>query len=399
MKVGVCCFDDLTSAESGWASINGSDPERVKGYGDLSSEALWITNLDYRTFRKLNLTQSPNIFDTQYFRSSLKNIAAENGLQGDNRKLCAFASRVFTRIAKMGRERLGVSLSSPGYRYTSILADRVIPSFARALPDSHRRNDILEATKQCTQANQAMMGKKAPQGSTAQPFIFPRSAYAKWLLELPYPVGSKWEEVKRASNETICGVQDGVAIKGTKAVLDRLTELSEKHAMFLRVSVISMDGFYRPFASFAAGSNHPRSWATLPEVLNLARYAKISIKGGYRLPIGQLDLAEKIGLEGQEYSYSRGLFAENAWVALSNSIYGSDNFTAIGAYLRAYDRIACGRMAELFAGHNYVVGSFGTGRIMVYLRPGEMDTAGQFAFSNGLLAPYHMVNPEEADES
>ena len=80
IKIGVVWFDDIEMATEGWASQNGEDSYRIDGVGQLSSNTFWITNLSFKNFRRLNLNQFKNIFDEQYFRTSLRQLAAELGL-------------------------------------------------------------------------------------------------------------------------------------------------------------------------------------------------------------------------------------------------------------------------------------------------------------------------------
>lgn len=391
MEIGVCLFDDLAQAKNGWASINGSPAVRIANLSELRTDILWVTNLDYISHRKLNLNRTPNIFDHQYFRSSLKLIASENGLLGDPTGLAEFASVVFTRVVNIGEKEMGVSLDKPGYRYYTTIAGIVTPTFMRKRPECSNSIDLANGIMQSTQANQAMAGVKAQKGSLIRDFSFSRGAYARWLLSMPYPGDSRWEEISKKNEETIFGVEDGVPIKGSAAVIEKLKEWGQNYAVFLRVAVLSTDPLFKSFASFGVGSNHIRRWATLPEILNMARYCKIAISGGYRTKLKKLDFLNELDLESNEYSYSRGIFLENLWVALANPINSNDAHTAVGAYMRAYDRVACQRAAEVFAEHQFRIGSFGSGRVMVYVSKPEESMAAEISFLAGMNPPTDMI--------
>jgi hypothetical protein len=393
-KIGACWFDDISIAQGGWSSIDGAESQRISSYSELRTDVIWVTNLDYNAYKKLNLTQSPHIYDAQYFRTSLKLIGSENGLLHDVRALVEFASCIFSRVIRLGYELFDVDMTNPGYRYYSIIANRIMPGFMRKRPEGANVIDVIEGIKQATQANQAMSGIKAPKNSTAHDFAFPRGAYARWILTQKYPGPGRWEEIKRQTNETIFGVENGVVIKGSAGVIEKLKSWDDEYSVFLRINILNMDPQYRSFASFGSGSSYPRRWATLPEVLNLSRFCKIAIMGGYRIKSEPLKIAESIDFDSNEYSYSRGLLYENLWVALANPIYGNDLKPAVGAYMRAYDRFACSRIAEKFSGYQYVVGSYGTGRVMVYLTKQEEYQAAEFALSLGILPPMHMINGE-----
>jgi hypothetical protein len=396
IKIGVVWFDDPTVAMNGWYSVDGSEPTRINSYGELKTDVIWITNINYRQYRKLNLTSSPHIFDEQYFRTSLRQISTEVGLQENPKELVIFASKVFTRVVALGKKHFDVDLSNPGYRYYSLVADRIMPSFMRKRPIESFGLDLIDGFKQSTQANQAITGLKAPQGSNIQSFVIPRASHAKWLLSQKYPGPGVWKELKKKDYSGVFGTEDGQEVKGTKAKVNQLIELGTSMAAIFRVKALSIDSFHRPFSTFAAGSNHTRKWATIPEILHMSRYSKVEIEGGYATEAVELDILSDLNLtdfDNQlDYSYSLGLFLENVWVALTNPLYGNGQFTSVGAYMRSYDRVICSKYAEMFSEYNYVIGSYGTGRVLVYVRPNENHVIGELALEKNLLPPMHMVN-------
>lgn len=393
IKIGVCWFDDTSVAQGGWTSIDGSASRRVGSYSELQTNTIWITNLNYNEYKKLNLMKSPHIYDAQYFRTSLRLIASEMGLLHNPRATVEFCSSVFTRVVAIGEGKFKIRMDEPGYRYTSIVANKVMPDFMRMRITNYNEMDINEAIKQSSQANQAMVGVRPHKGSSIHPFIIPRGAHARWLMDLGYPGNHPWEEVSPEHNTATFGYEDGVQIKGSKAVLDKLINMGQDNAVFLRVNVLNISKRHREFATFGMGSKYPRRWATLPEVIDMSRYSKIEISGGYKTKLTKLPFLDKIDINDSEFSYSRGLFYENFWSALASPLYGNDNHTAVGAYMRAYDRIACLRVAEQFHNHQYAIGSFGVGRVMVYLTRQEEERASKFALSNNVIPPMHMTNP------
>ncbi|MCP1674276.1 hypothetical protein J2T57_001378 [Natronocella acetinitrilica] len=386
-QVGVCLFDDPRTATGGWASVAGREAERVSGTGRLSSDVLWVTNLGYRDYQRLNLIRTPHIFDEQYFRTSIKAMCSELGLEGDPARAACHLSTILDRVAQSGAEILGVNIAQPGYRYSSLVSTALHLPSMRQQPHGAHASEIRAALTQATQSNQAMAGVQRPYGASCKGFNYPRGALAKWLLSQPYPISNDWKELKQASGQTVFGVEDGQLIRGTKAVRQTLSELGEKAAVFLRVRVLDTDTFYRPFATFGAGANAPRGWAALPEVLYLSKFCKLSVSGGFRCSAGRLELPPGVDLANAEYSYSRALMLENLWVGLATPLQGAGQPTAVGAYMRAYDRVVCGKAAEQFARNSFVVGSYGTGRVMVYVRKGEEAAAARISLDAGLSPP------------
>lgn len=384
-KVGVCIFDDPTQVGYGWASIAGESAKRINGYGELRTDVLWVLNLSWKSMNILGLNRANHLYDEQFFRISLRQIGSELGISDDPEVFARNVSEILNRVASLGLDTLGISIDNPGYRYTTLIADRHLPDFCRKKPVGASAAAIMDATRQSTQENQAHLGRKAPHGSTVQAFSFPRGSYGRWMLSQPIPSCEHWKEFSLGGAETIIGMDEGHEIRGTKAVIERLLKQGEQNALFLNVNVHSVDRFFRPFSTFGAGSNYPRSWATLPEVLSLSRYAKISVTGGFMTPLRSNPIAEKVQLDINETSYSRSLLLENLWVALANQVSTTKRHTPMGAYMRAYDRSVCQKAAEIFESYSYPVGSFGVGRVMVYLRAGEIAHASELALSNGII--------------
>lgn len=390
MKIGVCWFDETKVGSSGWCSVAGSQSRRITGISELESSVFWVTNLNYFEYKNLNLVRTPNIVDEQFFRSKLSVLAQEIGTNETPDVLCQKLSSILHGVHLLGITNLGMSDNSlASYRYTNAMQSVLLKQEWRSQPKGNQASMIIEAIKQSTQENQAMTGKFVPKGSKATQFIFPRGSYAKWILSQKYPLNNNWRPLNFKENkETIIGFEDGSKIRGTDAVIDKLKNISETNAGILKVSVLSTDESYVNHSKFGAGANNMiRCWATIPEIIEISKYSKVSIMNGFHTESGHLDLPEILIPDESEYSLSKGLLLENAWVALSSPLYvkGYNNVSAIGAYMRAYDRIMCGRAAVSFSRHGFVIGSYGTGRIVSYVKSGEEHVAKELAFKNKLL--------------
>ncbi|MDU8351232.1 hypothetical protein RYA05_04885 [Pseudomonas syringae pv. actinidiae] len=386
-KVGVCCFDDPSVLGHGWASVAGGETLRVNGFGELRSDVLWVLNINFRDLTKIGLNKTNHLYDEQYFRISLRQLSLELGLSSDPDKFVRNASEILDRVARLGFEMLGVDVDNPGYRYSNLVGDKHMPDFCRKKPQGPLSASILDATRQSTQENQAIVGRYAPSGSTAQGFIFPRGSYGRWMLSQQIPSCTSWTEFKMSGIETVIGSDEGAIIRGTAHVVEKLMTHAEKNALFLKVNVESMDRSQRPYCTFGAGANYPRTWATLPEVLSLLRYAKVRISEGFMTPLRDNPLASKIDLDINEVSFARGVLLENLWIALASPVGTgmSKKQTPVGAYLRAYDRAVCQKSAQVFEDYQFPVGSYGVGRVMVYLRAGEIPHASELALQNNMM--------------
>jgi hypothetical protein len=126
--------------------------------------------------------------------------------------------------------------------------------------------------------------------------------------------------------------------------------------------------------------------------MDIIQYNVIEIVEGYTSEIGDLPLHRDIDLDIDEFSYSRGLTLENIWTAYTLPLNRGKFFTPVGAYMRAYDRILCSKAAYEFSRNNLSVGSFGTGRVIVYCKKSEESLAAEIAMENGLIPPLFMIN-------
>lgn len=395
--VGVCHFDDPKSATSGWASINGGKAFRVSNRGELQSNVFWVTNLMWKAYREFNLVKVQHIQDAQFFRTSYTLLGIEYGFVNQPQEQAEFFSKIFTNIANYCGEKLKIDISTTSYRLTTLLRDYLMPNSFRKTPDSPFSLDINNAVKQSTQQLQIMTGK-SPQGSKTHNFMFPRGSYSRWLLSMKYPMGNKWEKLPEKDYTAIFGHEDNIQIKGSKTVLSKLKDLHENKAAFLKISIISQSPEYINFQTFGSGSSYPRRWATLPEVIFLSRFSKIQIEGGYATDAGDLRLNTPLRYDDIEFSVARSIFLESVSMGLSTPYKDqTTEYTALGAYLRAYDRIACAKTAErLNRDAGFTIGSFGAGRVTAYLRPNEIETANKIALDNGLLPS--IVNLISGDE-
>lgn len=391
--IGVCVFDDESNIGSGWASISGEKATRINHFSELPNDVVWITNLNYRVYSRLNLNKLPHVLDEQYFRSSIKNLRQEVGLMNDGEEASVFCARVFQNTFREMARMIGSdSLPIHPYRFYTGISPMVIPKSVRKSPSHQSGFSIQQVVKESTQQNQAMFGVRAPSGSKAIPLTVPRASYFSWLLKQPLPSCSGWREIKDSTVKCTIGTQHGRSLRGTKAAIANLLEIGSNQSLFLGITVKSTDPFYRDFATFGVGANYHRGYATLPEIINMARYSKIEIRGGYRCENLSADEIN-IDFDSNMFSFSRGLALENLFAALANPLRvgAGEASNGLSAYLRAYDRILCQRHAEIVAKQGLTIGSFGTGKIIVYAQPHEVDHLRNTCLESKLMMPMGLL--------
>jgi hypothetical protein len=392
-KIGVVCFDDFNTLSSGWASISGEKAFRVNGIGDLNSSILWISNLPFYFYKKFNLIKNPNIYDHQFFRTSLKMICDELGLDDNNKEVCRVCSQIFQRVYSLGLKEYDLSLEDAEYRYNSALTTCILSSNIRQVPKGPYSAELVQAFKESTQQNQAMMGEPV-KASRARSFSFPKGAYAREILSQRVPTNTNWSKLKDSEVNITIGTKEENKLKGSTSFFKMISEKYKDKCLFFKINVTYTSKFFRSFATFAMGSNYQRNWVTLPELIELAKYSIVEILEGYSCDSQYLKFDE-IDLDADEYSYSRGLYLENLWTAYALAINNGEYFNPVGSYLRAYDRVYCLKAAYNFQKNNLRVGSYGTGRIVVYLKNSEHALATDIARSEGLLPPSNMVKKND----
>ena len=384
-SVGVCIFDDPRSPQGGFSSVDGENPVYVSGYHELSPEKLWVTNLDFPIFKELNLLRIRHLAQSQYFRTSVKMLQTESGIE-DNKELSVYLSKMFSRIERISAEQFGTNIRDYNYRFHQALSDRIhIPGTTEPVQgvDPNLAQLIID---QSTQENQAMSGVKRPDKSLPVSFLFPRDAFAQWLLSRHYPVGSVWKNDGMSKDFTI-GTKDGKKLARTDSFVKRCGDYfkTSNRAMFFRISVVSHEMSHRAFATFGVGSREPRTWVTWPELLEMLNYSVVTVYESYSTQCSSIkdSIPSFCFADGQ--GISEGLLLENLYVSIGSPINRKN--TALGAYLRAYDRAACARAASKFHAAGFVVGSFSSGRVVLLISRSQIQRATELALSIGMMPP------------
>lgn len=393
IQIGVCIFDDPKAPRAGYSSLNGSDPSYVSGYNELSTDVLWVTNLEYPVFKELNLLRLRHLAQAQYFRTSIRMLQVEYGIS-DHKQLAQFMSKLFTRVASLGYKHFGADPANFNYRYHQALSAKLhIPGMIEPLQGLDQ-NAIQLVIDHSTQENQAMTGVKRPDRSSPISFCFPRDAYTQWLLTRVYPVSSVWkgDNLKREFN---IGTRDGKKLPLTQSFVSTCGGYftNSARATFFRISVQSHEPTHRFFASFGAGSKEPRVWVSWPELLEMLEYSVVTVYESLSTAGGTISeyLPEYCRASG--FGIAESLLFENLYVALASPVNRKN--TALGAYMRAYDRAACGRAAAYFHNAGFVVGSYSSGRVVLLLTEGQKERATKLALDFGMIPPIEEAPTDE----
>lgn len=393
LSVGVCIFDDPRSPQGGFASLDGRESNYVSGYHELSQDTLWVTNLEFPVFKELNLLRLRYLAQAQYFRTSIRLLQAELGLR-DARHASQTLSAMFHRVVNLGYAYMGAVHTDFNYRYHQALGQKLDIPGMMEMPQGIDPNMIQLVIDHATQENQAMAGVKRPDRSSPVPILFPRDAFGQWLFSRSYPVGNTYRN-DGINKEYTIGTRDGKKTAVTEPFLRKLAAYAKTHsrAMFFRIAMISQESSHRAFASFGSGSKDQRVWVSWPELVELAEYSVMTVFESVSTEAGQIRDYLPSFVNGTGFGFSEGLFFENLYAALASPVNRKN--TALGAWLRAYDRMACQKAAEIFHRHGFTVGSYSSGRVVLMLTQAQRDKAAKVALSNGMLPP--IKEPADSD--
>lgn len=376
LSIGVVRFDDESALAGGWASFGGQPAFRIRSLGDLDTSKAWIIDIGFPAFMSGQLFNVAHLRRMDYLRVKPKALLSELGVTAGPDEQLSLLSGIYSKSVDILSAKFGFDPASPERTAAHALRSHWPvrrPRISPALDD-----ELASALLESTQESQKASGK-SPVGSVSHVGCFPRSSYGAYLCARPLPTQGAWSQVRIYGGSKIIGIQKGKPIAGSDEWLNKMEGLAAESAIFLQVAVLNMPASYARYCGFGSGSNHQRRWATLPEILHLAKFSKLEVGSGYRVDaeLGQVDV------DSIDPTVSGGIAAEVEWVARALPP-GRDEGSAIGAYLRAYDRIACAHAAGDLVDAGYAIGSYGTGRVYVYAPKNDLGV-GKAMLESGLL--------------
>lgn len=380
MAIGVFRFDNPAAGDTGWASVAGAPVFRFNTTGDLDSGHVWISDIGYLDFQRRKMWNSAHVRRSDFMRVKPASLAGELALDYGTSESLEALSAIYDRVAQLVENRLGESM--PAITYTVPHALKHIDFPPPGKIDVAHTDALDTAISQSTQEVQRCGGRMPVGAKIIQP-CFPRVAYARYLLSRPLPdTGQGWAEAKIDGKGVKLGLSRGKVMKGTPEWLAAKTPLLETHAMFLKVRVLETSPAFASHGEFGSGFNAGnRMWATLPEIFHLANYCLLEVRSGYFCPARRFDVPDAV----RGNTVSEGLLAENLWVAQTLNTH-RDKGLARGAYIRAYDRVACANAVLKLTALGYRALSYGSGRI-VLATSGPADRISQHLLEAGLIPP------------
>lgn len=400
--MGVCLFDNPTDVnKEAWCSLAGEPAKRIQGISSLPQKTHWATNVRFNDYRRQSLGNLPNIKECQFMRLDPDKLVKELGTPDTENNMinAELIAEIYNRVANIGRDLMDITISNSFYKYLNNIESKVNLHTVKSQQQTDNQY-IQEAIENSYQTNQARFGAK-PTNSKPYHFTFPRIAYFKWIFSKKYPMFSdQFTPVKFRTGELTIGVKNGRKVEHHDERIKKFKEMLAKNdaAYFFKIEVSHTESFHTSFATFSCGAGEgapiSRNWVSLPELIEIARYSVVTVFNGYRAPLGNLP-SEVLNLVTQKDSdqqaqiddtfISKGIFLENVYSMLSGPM--NKNKTALGVYMKAYDRMACLSVAEVFHRFGFAVGSYSTGKIILFLKDNEVLDACALAMMLGLMPP------------
>jgi len=387
-KIGIALFADPKKPTDGYACENGESTE-ISGTHELSTDVLWVTNIRPYDFIQGGYGQLRHIRSSNFFRTDLGYLIREWGLEGDLSEAAEYLHKILNRALHVIQDRNPVDPKDSRIGLRQSLSEIVVPdSISEPLVDNL---EINNAVAQSIQYNQGRASSsRIPAGAKICSFVVPRSALANFLMSRRFPSSKSWQPITIRSGVLRIGSANGRSANDSSSdeSFSKMLSMAESKEFFLDIDVREIDRRFASHKSFGVGDRTSRHYACVEEVAEMAHYSIIDIRGGwscdkYQEALPYPDMPD-------EFSAGRGIANEIYSLGIASN-KDANKPTPWTAYLRCVERIILGRAADQFTRQGFVVGSYGTGRINVFLRSAEKSKAAELALSLGLLPPYSLL--------
>jgi hypothetical protein len=404
MRYGVVYFDaaldkrrkksndgTYVQARDGWASVGGADAFRIEKLADLPSDVVWITNLDFDSYRSNRLTQIPNYVPSYYLKSDIAQIAAEIGAHQDHERITAIVqalAQVFARTMRLAETYFGV---------TEIPSDQIKKLENAIATATGRRKQVVDAPlndsmKQAYQNRCLVIGQPIPREWWQCTLRRNRYQHAYDVLDTPVPSPNNWEYLD--ASKLPIGAKDRIdwVINNPKPVL-------------AKARVSDGKGMEASITSFGAKkrSDVTREWLCAPELYWVSRYYNtVEIDAVYVCHDGYVLLPELERFPApNEFtlaSISMGLITENFLAVMTEPFknpVGVEVYYPHCIWYAAMDRFILFTHAYQIvrassygnANSGFRVHSYGFGNIQVATPHEKVDELTDIAGSLGLEVP------------
>lgn len=392
---GVVFFDNPECPEQGYASEAGGIVFRIASIGDLKSDVVWVTNLEYEQMSRFNLWRNPKLKRCSFFRENLYRVAKELGLSvnSSGNVHVRVLSELVDRIMRIASRHYQIDVIGSTFKDT--VSQSLITPLVEA--DAGGSGNLLvdECLNEAHNVYQICYGLY-PSDHVTVNLKFSKVFYANEIMGMPVPFGS-WTAVKDAPSGWSSSHKSSHS-----PVFAYLSELSKSRPLLCNIAIKNVDKEFAELLDIANGSSR-RNWVTGQEAMLLAYYGDICIKEIFCAEAYQ-DLTERLDLnlpsEGVvgELSVSMGILAENHWTSLASErkvqIHGVERKIkpARAVWMRSWDRLMCWKAAKALKSAGYLVRGYGVGSVDVSVLPARLGPLMEFAAGMGLSSPLWLIS-------
>lgn len=385
---------------AGWASISGHIAFRIKDTDDLSSEVIWITNIDQKEFWKLGLARQTKLKSASYLSTNLLQIMNETGFTVPKMqisKVCENLSSIFNKVMKVASE----------FYYLNSYLQKDLAQEIRnniEMPDSLINGYVDEALLRAYQ--DVVVCKPdfvVEDGDMIVSLKRPRYFHAKQVLETQYPsVDGNWQfmDIQQLTYEAKINSDGDVAaylISLNKPLIACVELVSYKQVDGIGVNLDELLRFGQTLS--VGGRKRDRDWITQPELLYLNHFANLKFGAAYVVDsVIDKSFTTKLPYLGElsNFSYSLGLLAESVWMGLSarEISYETNSKSLVSpraCWIKASDRYWCFESALKIASAGFDVISYGMGAVSLSVSPSELQRLKQIAPLVGLVLPQKLL--------
>lgn len=272
----------VVEAREGWASVEGTEPFRIRKTADLPTDVVWITNLDMQSYVKNQLNRSPNFVPRHFMKSEFNQIAAEIGAHTEHEHVSVLArslSDVFARVMRLCQKHFGVGHISTENRKRKL--EYVIAESLRrkTQPMDAALNGAME---QAHQSRTTVVGQTIPYEWWQCQLRRNRYVNAYDVLDMPVPGANNWEYLDKS-----------MLPAGDKAKIDWVVQ--NPLPVLVNAKIADGRGVEALITSFGGkrGNNVTKEWMSGPELYWVSKYySTIDINAVYICNDGYVSMDE-----------------------------------------------------------------------------------------------------------
>lgn len=393
LKFGCVIFDDPVRREQGWKAIGEGESSRVnmEGTSALSSDTVWLTNMNYQIGAESGLRDNYRFLVSDYLREDIMAIAARYNIT-DSRRIAELGAKLLNRTMLLSAKLLEAEEDFPlrgnlrrGFR-------EIVGIGKNPLVTTDMANRINEATTNNTNCEREAGGRH--ENDVVGIYRIPPREHCLRILDTMLPFGDFVEVPK---NE----------LPDQKADQSVVQEFLKEHGGTPGIYKITCRSFNPNFNNLinygdsAGGSGGPyrRQWVSSPEVLMLSSLADITIHQAFVTPStfrlrDPMKIADKLPWQA-DLSMTVGIFFENLWTGISiRGCRKSPNspekvyINTFTPFLRAMDRMLLFDRAVKFQAAGFEVLGYSTGRLRINLVGKSALDAYKIALETGTIPPF-----------